>query len=70
MNSAAFSKTEIEEIVTLTRLFLYNRNKPCGSKAIRQAMESESIRPLPSLSRIARILSHQGLTYKRTGHYL
>jgi len=40
MKTVSFSKTEIEEIVVWTRLFLYNRDKPCGAKAIRKEMDS------------------------------
>ncbi|MEN6638305.1 MAG: hypothetical protein ABFC95_03815 [Smithella sp.] len=69
MKTVSFSKTEIEEIVVWTRLFLYNRDKPCGAKAIRKEMDYESIRPLPSLSTITRILSRRHLTHRRTGHY-
>jgi len=69
MDNEAFSNREIEEIVVLTRLSLYNHGKACGQKAIRQAMDGDDIRPLPSLSRIARILSRHGLTHRSTGIY-
>jgi hypothetical protein len=70
MKTASFSKTEIEEIVVLTRLFLYNRDKSCGAKALRQYMDAENIRPLPSLARINRILARRGLTHQRTGTFI
>ena len=57
------------EYVTFYRLFLYNRGLPCGPKAIREKMEEEDIRPLPSTSTITRILREQCLTHGRTGYY-
>ncbi len=64
-----FSKAEIEDIVVFIRLSLYNRGLPCGAKAIRQEMEAEDVRPLPSLSTIHRILIRHGLTHGHTGFY-
>ena len=60
---------EIKEIVSLSRLSLYNHNKPCGAKAIQNQLGSLNIRPLPSLSLISKILREEGLTYRRTGNY-
>lgn len=62
-------RTETEEIVALVRLNLYNRGRPCGPKAILQAMESLEVRPLPSQGTIARILDRLDLTHRRTGYY-
>jgi hypothetical protein len=64
-----YTPDEIREIVTLSRLNLYNHNKPCGAKAIMKQLESSDIRPLPSLSLIGKILHEEGLTYRRTGNY-
>ena len=61
------SREEIEEIVEIFRLELYNRELPCGPKAIRRALDREMIRPLPSERTIARILARNGLTHGRTG---
>lgn len=58
---------EIEEIVEIIRLELYNRELPCGPKAIRKSLEHEMIRPLPSERTIARILARKGLTHGRIG---
>jgi len=60
---------EIEEIVILMRLYLYNRGLPCGDKAILSEMKRECVEPLPSLRTINRILDRHGLTHRRTGHY-
>jgi putative transposase len=64
-----YSKQDIEQIVVMERLHLYNRALPCGAKAIRKLMEQEGVRPLPSVSTIKRILSRNCLTYGRTGYY-
>lgn len=69
MGSTSFSKTEIEEIVALVRLNLYNRDRMNGANAILQEMESMGVRPLPSPRSISRILARLGLTHSRTGHY-
>lgn len=68
MNSS-FSKVEIEEIVTMVRLNLYNRGRTHGANAILQKMEPMGIRPLPSPGSVARILSRLGLSHGRTGLY-
>jgi putative transposase len=69
MDSTSFSKIEIKAIVAATRLNLYNRGRPHGANAILQEMESMAVRPMPSLSSVARILARLGLTHKRTGLY-
>lgn len=62
--------SEIVEIVTLTRLHLYNRDLPCGTKAIQNHLATEyAITPLPSEATISGILRRQGLTNRRTGTY-
>ncbi len=62
-----FNKKEIEEIVKMIRLGLYNRGLHCGPKAIKNNMENDNIEPIPSESTIGRILSRHGLTHGRTG---
>src|SRR5712691_4735539 len=57
---------EIEEIVTVVRLSLYNRDLFCGAQAIRWELEELGIQPRPSLRTIARILARRELTH-RTG---
>ena len=69
MKNNSRSKVEIEEIVTLIRLNLYNHGLPCGPKEIRRIMNESDVEPLPSDRTISRILARQGLTHKRTGWY-
>ena len=67
MENISRSKAEIEEIVTVIRLHLYNHGLPCGPKEIRKKMNESDEEPLPSERTISRILARQGLTHKRTG---
>ena len=60
---------EIEEIVKLMRLNLYNRDLFCGAQAILWELEDLNVRPLPSPRTINRILSRNALTHRRTGKY-
>lgn len=60
---------EIEQIVVMVRLHLYNRGFPCGAQAIRRVLDRQGVRPLHSISTIKRILSRHALTHGRTGHY-
>lgn len=69
MNQMLYTRTEIEQIVVMQRLYLYNRGLPCGAKAIRLTLIQISLLPLPSESTIKRILSKNGLTHHRTGFY-
>ena len=64
------TKAEIEELVELTRLELYNRGLPCGPKAIRKRLDLfYLVQPLPSERTISRILARRCLTHGRTGFY-
>lgn len=69
MDSTSFSKIEIEEIVAMVRLNLYNRGCRYGANAILQEMESMGVHPLPSPRSITRILTRLAFTHGRTGHY-
>jgi len=69
MRQVSFSRVEIEQIVVLERLHLYNRGWPCGSQAIHKLLVQQGVQPLPSISAIQRILSQNGLTHGRTGDY-
>jgi len=60
---------EIEEIVKMVRLDLYNRGLFCGAQAIQWEMDDLLARPLPSVRTINRILSRNELTHRRTGRY-
>ncbi|MFO7604700.1 MAG: helix-turn-helix domain-containing protein [Desulfurivibrionaceae bacterium] len=60
---------EIEEIVKMVRLNLYNRNLFYGAQAILWELEDLGVIPLPSQRTINRILSRNNLTHRRTGRY-
>ena len=64
-----FTHEEIEEIVVMERLHLYNRGLSYGAQAISRVLDQEGIRPLPSITTINRILSRNCLTHRRTGYY-
>ncbi len=65
-----WTKQQIAECVTFVRLELYNRDMPCGPKAVQERLRSfYHVKPLPSERTIARILSRHGLTPGRTGIY-
>ena len=64
-----YTLEEIEEIVVMERLHLYNRGLSYGAQAISGILEHKGIRPLPSLTTIKRILSRNCLTQGRTGYY-
>jgi putative transposase len=63
------SRIEIEQIIVLIRLDLYNKGLSYGAKAILKKMDEYLVTPLPSISTINRILHKNGLTHRRTGHY-
>jgi hypothetical protein len=64
------SLDEVEQIVALARLELYNRNQSYGVAALRRRLQDHyNLRPLPSRHRIKQILVRQGLTHRRTGWY-
>ena len=62
---------DMEQIVIMVRLELYNRGLPCGPKALRKRLNEHEVlkTALPSERTIARILARNGLTYGRTGWY-
>ncbi|UCG63513.1 MAG: helix-turn-helix domain-containing protein [Deltaproteobacteria bacterium] len=60
---------EIEQIVKMIRLNLYNSDLFCGAQAIRWEMEDMGVVPLPSERTINRILARNDLTHRRTGRY-
>ncbi|PLX98864.1 MAG: IS481 family transposase ISGme9 [Desulfuromonas sp.] len=63
------TSTEIEEVVKMVRLNLYNQDLFCGAQAILWEMEDLGVSPLPSLRTINRILARNDLTHRRTGRY-
>jgi putative transposase len=60
---------EIEKLVKIISLNLYNQDLFCGAQAILWELEDLGIVPLPSLRTINRILSRNDLTHRRTGRY-
>lgn len=59
---------EVEQIVVMARLALYNRGLTCGAAAIRARLAAHyHLKPLPSVRTIGRILARNGLTNGRTG---
>lgn len=69
MTNTLFHRAEVEQIIVMLRLHLYNRAAPCGANAIRRRLAQLGLRPPPSESTIKRILSKNGLTHARTGFY-
>jgi len=64
-----YTRVEIEDIVVMERLHLYNRALSYGAQAIYRVMQHKGVRPLPSVTTINRILSRNCLTHRRTGYY-
>jgi len=69
LTSASRTPQEIEEIVKMVRLNLYNKGLFCGAQAILWELEDLGVKPLPSLRTINRILRRNELTHRRTGKY-
>ena len=69
LSDSMYTPIEIEEIVKMIRLNLYNHDIFCGAQAIHWEMEELGVRPLPSIRTINRILSRNELTHRRTGKY-
>ena len=68
-NRIARTAAQMEEIVIMIRLCLYNHGLPCGAKAICQQLDDDGEIPIPSMSTINTVLRQKSLTYGRTGHY-
>lgn len=56
------TREELESVVKLEWLDLYNLSKPCGTEGLRQHLRSLGIVDLPSENVIGGILKKQGLT--------
>jgi transposase InsO family protein len=69
LSSPYRTPAEIEKIVELVRLDLYNNNLFCGNQAIQWKLIDMEVQPVPSLSTIGRILRRRELTHRRTGRY-
>ncbi|MGO8987652.1 MAG: integrase core domain-containing protein [bacterium] len=70
LSSPYRTPTEIEKIVEMVRLNLYNKGLFCGNQAIQWEMIDMEAQPIPSLSTIGRILRRRELTHRRTGRYI
>jgi len=70
LSSPYRTPAEIEKIVEMVRLNLYNKGVFCGNQAIQWEMNDMEIQPIPSLSTIGRILRRRELTHRRTGRYI
>jgi putative transposase len=69
LSSPYRTPAEIEKIVEMVRLNLYNKGLFCGNQAIQWEMSDMEVQPIPSLSTIGRILRRRELTHRRTGRY-
>jgi putative transposase len=69
LSSPYRTPAEIETIVEMVRLTLYNKGLFCGNQAIQWEMRDMEVHPIPSLSTIGRILRRRELTHRRTGRY-
>ena len=62
---SSLTREELESVVKLEWLDLYNHSKPCGAKALRQHIRNIGIENPPSENTIGRILKKQGLLNDR-----
>lgn len=62
------SKEEIRDTIIFVCLDLYNSLLPCGAKSIRKKLVSMDVEPLPSESKIYRVLRDNYLTHGRAGY--
>jgi putative transposase len=69
LSVSMYTSTEVEEIVKMVRLNLYNQDLFYGAQAIRWEMEELGVKPLPSIRTINRVLSRNDLTHRQTGKY-
>ena len=69
LTSSHRTPAEIDEIVEMVRLSLYNKGLFCGNQAIQWELEDMEVQPIPSLRTISRILCRRDLTHRRTGRY-
>jgi len=69
LSTPLHTPAEVEEIVKMVRLNLYNQDLFCGAQVIYWEMEELGVKPLPSIRTINRILSRYDLTHRRTGKY-
>jgi hypothetical protein len=63
------SSEEIEACIVSVRLAEYNHGRQCGAAAIRRQLNEYGVRPMPSTSKINRILAVKAMTNGRIGEY-
>jgi hypothetical protein len=63
------TREEMETVIKLERLELYNHVKPCGAKAPWRHLLGLGILNLPSIRTIGRIMDKQGLINESAGQY-
>jgi len=61
LSTPLHTPAEVEEIVKMVRLNLYNQELFCGAQAIYWEMDELGVKPLPSIRTINRILSRNDL---------
>jgi hypothetical protein len=66
---SSLTMQDLEAVIVLERLSLYNRGEPCGAVALRRLLQHKGLIQLPSVSTINQILSKNYLTNRRTGYY-
>lgn len=69
LSNSARTPLEVEEIIKMVRLNLYNHDLFCGAQAIHWELEDLGVKSLPSIRTINRILNRNELTHRRTGRY-
>jgi hypothetical protein len=58
---SSLTQEQLESVVKIEWLDLYNQLKPCGAIALRQHLLSIGMLNLPSASTIGRVMAKQGL---------
>jgi putative transposase len=70
LSSSYRTPAEIEKIVEMVRLSLYNKGEFCSNQFIQWELINMEVQPVPSPSTIGRILRRRQLTHRRTGRYI
>ena len=63
------TREELEKLIVMERLYLYNGMRPCGAKALQNRLKAQGIKNVPSVSTISGLLTKNSLTHARTGCY-
>ena len=63
------TQAEIDEIIEMERLHLYNQGVPCGPKAIQARLAGTEGAPAPSEYRIKKVLRERDLIHGWTRDY-